>query len=172
MPEFGLWNPSFLAPTTSTNIGILFRPGFLQLYDHLREGSWVIGVTLQCDVKVDGCWRVIFLQLEKVEGVQCYVNNVARDVFRRINCHQFETRHLNDNRPYHLRTEMMDVLVVGNDNYELLQVSKQHHQNRWGDAQSNSSDQISESDTPSSLASVSRASRLDELDMFTCHMLD
>lgn len=125
-PQLGLWAPISLAPTTSTNIGTLFRPCLLPSTE-VEKAAGIVRAVLQCDSNVDGTWMGLALRLRLYDHAMCFAYGQKRQAYRRVDCDVW------DNVPENLKhgMEFRDVLVLENQNFDLVETAIDHHNAKW-----------------------------------------
>jgi hypothetical protein len=87
-PELGLWAPTMLMPYQMTNIGISINPCLFMKATHLPPE--VTPAALQCDLKTEEGWMILFIRLQRVPNVRCIVNGEKCEAWRRVDCDTWE----------------------------------------------------------------------------------
>jgi hypothetical protein len=124
-PPLRLWPPFHLVPFNLTNVGLHARLYF--------RGPPELGLLrlagMQCDLmSEDNVWKVVFIRLRLLPGVDCAVNGKMCNVYRRVDCEElkiFSSTTL-------AGCVFEEALVLQDDQYNLVNRSTVQHNSRWG----------------------------------------
>jgi hypothetical protein len=130
-PKLGLWAPAMLTPTSTTNIGVSIRACISKNVSDLADG--VFRVALQCDLKTDEGWMLLFIRLQLIPQAYCYLNGKRCPAFRRVGCDIW------DLIPRMNETEFWegDILILEDEQFDLVMTSidedwSRREEGNWG----------------------------------------
>lgn len=126
IPLLSLWKASILVPFQLTNAGL--RLQLMLVHDEPPLIPGIVFAILACDAKTEYGWGNILIRLKLLDDVSCYVNNKRCRAFRRVGSTRLDFTPFNT-----FKVSYEDIVVFGDEQFDLMQTAAQHHQSTWSD---------------------------------------